>query len=118
MSVVQVVIQVVDVFVKTSLFHALFDGPTNFQGSGALLFTGQFNDDINGVLAVSERALEVGMHFTSKQKFHECDVMLRCPDLNQYGMFDTKHHDEIFELGKRTTLAAMDSIKQALDAVT
>jgi NTE family protein len=75
------------------------------------------NDDIDGVLAVSERALEVGMHFTSKEKFHECDVMLRCPELIQYGLFDTKHHHEIFELGKRTTLAAMGSIKQALDAV-
>jgi NTE family protein len=75
-------------------------------------------DDISGVLAVSERALEVGMHFASKQKFHECDVMLRCPELNQYGLFDTKHHGEIFEAGKRTTLAAMDSIKRALDAVT
>jgi NTE family protein len=74
-------------------------------------------EDIDGVLAVSERALEVGMHFTSKQKFHECDVLLRCPELNRYGLFDTRHHGEIFELGKRTTLAAMDSIKQALDAV-
>jgi NTE family protein len=74
--------------------------------------------DISGVLAVSERALEVGMHFASKQKFHECDVMLRCPELNQYGLFDTKHHGEIFEAGKRSTLAAMDSIKRALDAVT
>ena len=75
------------------------------------------HEDIDGVLAVSERALEVGMHFTSKEKFHECDVMLRCPELNRYGLFDTKHHHEIFELGKRTTLAAMDSIKRALDAV-
>jgi hypothetical protein len=44
--------------------------------------------------------------------------MLRCPELNQYGLFDTRHHDEIFEHGKRTTLAAMDSIKQALDAIS
>jgi NTE family protein len=73
--------------------------------------------DINGVLAVSERALEVGMHFASKQKFHECDVLLRCPELSQYGLFDTRHHREIFDAGKRTTLAAMDSIKRALDAV-
>jgi len=73
--------------------------------------------DISGVLAVSERALEVGMHFASKQKFHECDVMLRCPELNHYGLFDTKHHRAIFEAGKQTTLAALDSIKGALDAV-
>ena len=76
------------------------------------------HSDLSGVLAVSERALEVGMHFSSKQKFHECDVMLKCPELNQYSLFDTKHHREIFEAGKRTTLAAMDSIKQALDAIT
>jgi len=75
------------------------------------------NSDISGVLALSERALEVGMHFASKQKFHECDVMLRCPELSEYSMFDTRHHDEIFALGKRTTLAAIDSIKRALDAV-
>ena len=74
--------------------------------------------DMGGVLAVSERALEVGMHFASKQKFHECDVMLSCPELSQYGLFDTKHHREIFDEGKRTTLAAMDSIELALASVT
>ncbi len=73
--------------------------------------------DIRGVLAASERALEVGMHFASKQKFHECEVMLRCPELSRYGLFDTKRHREIFELGRRTTLAAMDSIERALDGV-
>ena len=73
--------------------------------------------DLTGVLAVSERALEVGMHFASKQKFHECDVMLRCPELSSYSLFDTKHHREIFELGRRATLAAIDSIRRALEAV-
>ena len=48
---------------------------------------------------------EVGMHFASKQKFHECDVMLTCPELNQYGIFDTKHHRAIFETGQRATLS-------------
>jgi NTE family protein len=73
--------------------------------------------DLSGVLAVSLRALEVGMHFTSKQKFHECDVMLSCPQLNEYSLFDTKHHLEIFEAGRRATLDAMDSIERAMDAV-
>jgi predicted acylesterase/phospholipase RssA len=70
------------------------------------------------VFAVSERALEVGMHSTSKQKFHECDVMLSCPGLNDFSLFDTKHHREIFDAGRRATLAAMDSIKRAMDAVS
>jgi hypothetical protein len=73
--------------------------------------------DLTGVLAVSERALEVGMRFASKQKFHECDVMLSCPQLNEYGLFDTKHHREIFDVGRRATLASMDSIQRALEAV-
>jgi NTE family protein len=73
--------------------------------------------DLGSVLAVSERALEVGMHFSSRQKFHECDVLLSCPQLNEYGLFDTKHHREIFDAGKQTTLAAMGSIQRAVDAV-
>jgi NTE family protein len=73
--------------------------------------------DLDGVLAVSERALEVGMYYASEQKFHECDVMLKCPQLNAYGLFDTRHHREIFEIGRRATLDAMDAIQRALDSV-
>jgi NTE family protein len=73
--------------------------------------------DLSSVLAVFERALEVGMHQNSEQKFHECDVMLICPELREFGLFDTKHHREIFEAGRQATLAAMDSIQRALDAV-
>ncbi len=72
--------------------------------------------DLDGALAVSERALEVGMYFASRKKFHECDVMLRCPELSRYGLFDTRHHREIFELGKQATLTAMDSIQRAMSA--
>jgi hypothetical protein len=56
--------------------------------------------DGSGVLAVSGRALEVGMHFKSKRKLHECNAMLKCPELSQYGLFDTEHHHEIFEVGR------------------
>jgi hypothetical protein len=57
------------------------------------------------------------MHFNSKQKFHECDVLLTCPDLRQYGIFDTRNHRAIFDAGQQTTLAAIDSIKRAIDSV-
>jgi len=73
--------------------------------------------DLQSLLGVSERALEVGMHFHSRQKFHECDVMLSCPELGAYGMFDTKHHREIFEAGRRATLESVDAIRRAVDAV-
>lgn len=72
-----------------------------------------------GALALSEWTLEVGMHDTSKQKFHECDVMLHCPRLNEHGLSQTnpKHHQQIFEAGREASLAAMASIRGALDAV-
>ncbi len=75
--------------------------------------------ELGGALALSGRTLEVGMHVTSKQRFHECDVMLHCPRLNEYGLSDTnpKHHQQIFEAGREAALAAMDSIRGALDAV-
>ena len=73
--------------------------------------------DLNGVLAVAERALDVGMNAASRQKFHECDVLLTCPQLSEYSLFDTKHHHEIADAGRQAALDAMDSIKRALDAV-
>lgn len=74
-------------------------------------------EDLSSVIAVSERALEVGMHASSRQKFYECDVMISCPELSEYGLFDTRHHREIFEAGRRATLAAMDRVREALEAV-
>ena len=72
--------------------------------------------DLDGVVAVSQRALEVAMHFSSKMKFHECDVML-CPDeLSHYGLFDTKNHREIFEIGYRAAGGCLDQIERALEA--
>jgi NTE family protein len=72
--------------------------------------------DLKGVVAVSERALEVGMHFNSKPKFHECDVMVRAPELSQYGLFDTKHHRKIFEIGRQAAIASLESIERAMAA--
>ena len=73
--------------------------------------------DLNGAFSVSERALEVAMYFASKPKFHECDVFLSSPQLSHFSMFDTRNHEAIFDIGRRTTLAAMDSIRRALEAL-
>jgi len=71
--------------------------------------------DIDGVLAVSQRALEVAMFFSSKTKFHECDVMLAPEELHSYGLFDTKNHREIFEIGYRAASASLDEIERELE---
>lgn len=72
--------------------------------------------DLDGVLAVSQRAFEVAMHFSSKMKFYECDVMLCPEELGNYGLFDTKNHREIFNVGYRVASGSLDQIEQALEA--
>jgi len=74
--------------------------------------------DLDGVIAVSLRALEVGMYFSSKRKFHECDVMI-CPGaLGRFGLFNTKNHQEIFEIGYESCRSQLDNIEHALQAST
>jgi NTE family protein len=71
--------------------------------------------DIKSSLAVSQRAFELGMYFTSKRKFHECDVLL-CPEkLIRFGTFDTKHLQDVFEIGYSTAIERMDEIRATLD---
>jgi NTE family protein len=69
--------------------------------------------DLRSSLAISQRALEVGMFFRSEMKFAECDVLI-CPDeLSPYATFDTHHVRQIFEIGHRATLAQIDAIQGA-----
>jgi NTE family protein len=72
------------------------------------------NSDIDGALAISQRALDVAMYFRSKMKFHECDVMFCPPELSRFGVFDTKNHREIFEIGYRAATERIHEIEQAL----
>ena len=54
------------------------------------------------------------MYFSSKRKFHECDVMICSDALSRFGLFDTKNHREIFEIGYQATRARLDEIEHAL----
>ena len=65
-------------------------------------------------LAVSQRAIEVGMFFSSRRKFHDCDVMIYPEELSRFGSFDTKHMEEIFEIGYRDARERMDEIRRAI----
>ncbi len=73
--------------------------------------------DLKSTLAVSQRALEVARYFNSKPKFHECDVMLWPPGLERFGAFNTKHVQEIFDIGYREAVAHMGEIEAALEAI-
>lgn len=70
--------------------------------------------DLGSTLAVTQRALEIGMYHASKRKFHHADLVLSPPGLAAFATFDLRRHAEIAEIGYRATLAAMESIRAAL----
>jgi NTE family protein len=74
-----------------------------------------FATDLKSSLAVSQRAFELGMYFSSRRKFHECDVLLCPEELSSFGTFDTKHLEQILEMGYAATIARMDEILATLD---
>lgn len=63
-------------------------------------------------LTVSQRAFEIGMYFHSKGKFHQCDLLLSPPELSRFGTFDTRHLEEILEIGYRAARERWTDIEQ------
>jgi len=66
--------------------------------------------DLRSSLSVSMRAFEIGMYYSSKRKFHQCDLLLCPTELSRFGTFDAKHFEEIMRVGYRTASEQMDSI--------
>ena len=65
-------------------------------------------------LAVSMRALEVGMFFNSQRRFHRCGLVI-CPKaLSGHGNFETRHYAEILEIGYREARQRMPEILRLL----
>ena len=56
------------------------------------------------------------MYYSSRGKFHECDLVLCPSELSSYGTFDTKHMAEIVEVGYRATRERMDDIVRVVAA--
>jgi NTE family protein len=70
--------------------------------------------DLDSMLDVTQRALEIGMFQAARVKFGLCDAIL-CPDeLENYGTFDTKHVREIFQIGYRAAHQQLDQIERRL----
>ena len=73
--------------------------------------------DLGGLLAVAQRAMDVGFFHVSKAKFHECDVMIFPEGLRDYGAFDTRYLREICDLGYRAACEHVEAIERALAAI-
>lgn len=72
--------------------------------------------ELNSSIAVLERALDIGMFLRSRERFAACDVVIQSRELARFGMFDTKHVEEIEALGYRETIACLPQIRQCLRA--
>ena len=66
--------------------------------------------ELKSTLAVSMRALEVGMYYRSRDKFHQCDLLICPEELSRFGNFETRHYAEIMEIGYRAARARMGEI--------
>lgn len=71
--------------------------------------------DLQNSLAVSQRAFEIGMYYASKRKFHLCDLVFCPQELSRFGPFDTKHFEEILEIGYSAASEQIGSVLQLLD---
>lgn len=60
--------------------------------------------------AVAQRAFEIGSYYSSKRKFHHCDLLLCPSELSGYGTFETKNFANIEEIGYRVARGHMDTI--------
>jgi NTE family protein len=72
-------------------------------------------ESLRTAFAVSQRAIEIGMFQSSKMKVHECDLVISPPELSRFGTFDTKHLQEILDVGYR---AARDRMAKILELVS
>lgn len=70
--------------------------------------------NLGSSLAVSMRAFELAMYSASRRKFHQCDLVISPAELSRYGNFDTRHYEEILDIGYRAARERMDEILQAV----
>ena len=71
--------------------------------------------ELRSTLAISMRALEVGMYYRSRDKFHQCDLLICPEELARYGNFDTRHYADILEIGYRAAREKMPEILGLLE---
>lgn len=70
---------------------------------------------LDNSIAVTQRALEIGMHLASQKRFRHADVVITPDGLGDFGMFDLKRHKEIVELGRQAAREHLDEIRKLIE---
>ncbi len=71
--------------------------------------------DLQGSLAVAQRALEIGMFHSSRRSFHQCDLVLSPPELADHPTITLKVSRNVVEIGRRAALGRMDEIRALVE---
>lgn len=71
-------------------------------------------DKITGIRAISERIFHLNVWNNVIGRLEKCDVGLEIEGSFNYGIFDVKKSEELFEIGYNFTIGRMDDIKQKL----
>ena len=65
-------------------------------------------------LSVIERAFHISLANSSIPKFSQCEVMIVPEQLRLYSLLDTRHMQEIFEIGYQAALGQKELIQSLL----
>lgn len=80
------------------------------------LFETVSNSDLKHFYNVIERAIHLRIASSDEQKFSDCDIIIAPKKLSQYGLFEQKSIDAIYEIGYNTMNKALKN--KDLKAIT
>jgi len=83
-------------------------------GVHATPLSARAESDLSSTLAVTQRALEIGMFHASERKFHHANLVISPVGLSRFSTFDTRRHAEIAEIGYQAALDQLDAIRALL----
>lgn len=73
--------------------------------------------ELTNTFKLVNRANELTFLGGSVSKFHSCDFVLAPPELWQYGIFETKKVEQIYEVGYQYALGEMKTLQKAFEEI-
>tara|TARA_R110000868_G_scaffold404509_1_gene682769 strand:+ start:7207 stop:7971 length:765 start_codon:yes stop_codon:yes gene_type:complete len=71
-------------------------------------------NEVKGIKNIAERCLQLAIWGTMQHRFNQCNIALEIEKSFNYGMFDVKSSDELFDIGYEATMHRIDEIKEKL----
>ncbi len=65
--------------------------------------------DLGNLRKIAERTFHILLRHQAKGKEKDCDIYIEPEGLEQYGMMDVSHAHEVFELGYRSAVKALEA---------